>query len=235
MIIQFADAPPLSLETIDPEEAHIPEETGSALVLWGKAIGDWGLNLTEKGFHVAQYSPDLIMENLPPVATESGITWFLEEGIYIRQFKVGDERSFAELNYAWISEYFVVEEEDEWVLFHPHEAILDQGGIILFACKGQELIGTVSLIIRNDEEVELSKMTVEKSYRGKGLGGFLVSSALYLAKGFQQGKVILFTNSLLDTAVRLYSRLGFKRVDVKGKLYRRADVKMELSLFEDLS
>lgn len=36
MIIQFADAPPLSLETIDPEEAHIPEETGSAFVYGGK-------------------------------------------------------------------------------------------------------------------------------------------------------------------------------------------------------
>lgn len=235
MIIQFDDAPPLTLKAIDASEAQIPDSKGSSIVLWGKAIGNWGLKLSGKEFRVAQYSQDLMMENLPPVATEEGISWFLEQGTYIRQFKVGDEKRFAELNYAWISEYFVVEAEDEWVLLHPHEAILNSGGIILFACKGQELLGTVSLIIRNDEEVELSKMTVAMSHRGKGLGGFLVSSALYLAKGLKQRKVILFTNSLLDTAIRLYTRFGFKKVDLKGKLYRRADVKMELSLFEDFS
>lgn len=87
---------------------------------------------------------------------------------------------FEKLNKAWLEEFFVVEPIDKWVLENPEEAIVEQGGRIIFVTVGEALVGTVALKKIDQDEVafELTKMAVDKSWQGKGLGNGFVKLPL---------------------------------------------------------
>ena len=136
---------------------------------------------------------------------------------------------FKRINQAWIEDYFEMEEADYRALDNPESYILEKGGEILFALNEQdEVIGTCALIRHTSEMGELAKMGVDKTSQTKGAGFKLGQAILDLAvaKGFRT--VCLETNSVLAPALRLYDKLGFKKMPAPGSSdYQRADVYME--------
>lgn len=147
---------------------------------------------------------------------------------YKHEYKI----HFEKLNKAWLEEYFVVEPIDKWVLENPEEAILEKGGKILFATVDEVVAGTVALkkIEQDDLTFELTKMAVDKSQQGKGLGKALCEAAISTARELGAHKLILYSQTSLVAAISIYRKLGFKEVSLEKGKYARADIKMELGL-----
>lgn len=136
---------------------------------------------------------------------------------------------FEKFNKDWLEEYFYVEPIDEWVLGNPEEAILKEGGKIYFAAENGEVIGTVALKAAGPGVFEMTKMAVNKKYRGGGRGRLLCKTAIDKAKELGAHKVILYSHRKLAPALHIYRSLGFKEIPVETGKYERADIMMELN------
>ena len=137
---------------------------------------------------------------------------------------------FEKFNVAWLEEFFVVEPFDKWVLEQPEDAIIKTGGKIYFAASGTTLIGTVALRFMEDGIYEMTKMAVDRSYRGEGAGQFLCRAAIEKAKELGVKKLVLFSNRVLKNAIHIYQKTGFTEIPVEPGTYKRADIMMAMDL-----
>jgi len=138
--------------------------------------------------------------------------------------------AFRKLNLEWISEYFEVEQPDRLALDDPEHHILGPGGCILIAEQGGEVVGTCALLRASDDSFELAKMAVVKHARGQGIGRALGLAAIERARTRGARRVWLLSNTVLEPAIALYEKLGFRVVPLASSEYRRANVKMERDL-----
>ncbi|MGB4843707.1 MAG: GNAT family N-acetyltransferase, partial [Ferruginibacter sp.] len=69
-------------------------------------------------------------------------------------------------------------------------------------------------------------------FRRKGIAEALSYASFEKAKELGAQKIILYSNSILTAAVKLYEMIGFKHVPVGIVEYKRSDVKMEISISE---
>ena len=92
-----------------------------------------------------------------------------------------------------------------------------------------EIAGTVALKFVSPGIYEFTKMAVDEKFQGKKIGKTLAEVAIAQAKALDAGKIILYSNTMLETAITLYRKLGFVEVPVDGP-YKRSDIKMELGL-----
>lgn len=136
---------------------------------------------------------------------------------------------FKTLNVEWLEKYFSVEPVDREMLWNP-ERIIDDGGEILFAKVGDEVVGTCALQKQGDKW-ELTKMAVTEAHQGRKIGKKLMIATLDVARRMGISRLYLVTNSSLSTAVSLYRKVGF-RVTGCGPhpKYERGDLTMELEL-----
>lgn len=137
---------------------------------------------------------------------------------------------FINLSLEWLEKYLWIEPADEEVLYHPHEAILDNGGMIFFANDGTHNVGTIALIKMDEKTFELVKLGVTEAYKGNHISHLLMDRALDYAKEKCAEKIVLFSNSGLVPAIKLYYSYGFRDVPVEESEFEGADVKMELIL-----
>jgi len=159
-----------------------------------------------------------------------------EEDIKIIHYKPELQTYFERLNKAWIQQSFRIEPVDEWVLTQPEEAILKNGGSILFAQKGDQIIGTVGVRRVNGDTFEMTKMAVDEQYRGAGAGKKLIAAAVQEATKACAYKLVLYSNTKANmTAIQLYQKMGFKEIPLEPGAYERADIKMEMLLKADKS
>lgn len=137
---------------------------------------------------------------------------------------------FEGFNRRWIEAWFWMEPVDEYVLTKPEEAILKHGGAILMALYEGNVAGTVGLKKINEKTYEFTKMAVDENYRRKGIAEALCFASLEKAKELGADKVILYSNTKNEGAIKLYEKIGFKHLPVENDVYVRANVKMEISL-----
>lgn len=139
---------------------------------------------------------------------------------------------FERFNKAWLEEFFTVEPLDKWVLEHPDEAILKDGGKIYFAVSDSAIIGTVALRFIEEGVYEMTKMAVDKSYQGGGAGQFLCRSAIEKAQEMGMRKLILYSNRVLGNAIHIYRKMGFSEIPVVPGTYKRSDIMMEINFVQ---
>ena len=137
---------------------------------------------------------------------------------------------FKRLNLEWLDRYNLTESHDLEILEDPEGTVIARGGCIFLAKEGDEIVGTAGLWKEDDEQYELVKMAVDPAYRGKGISKLLLDKCLAEAKQLRAGRVILFSNSQLKTALKLYEQYGFRHVAVEHSPFVTADIKMELVL-----
>lgn len=135
--------------------------------------------------------------------------------------------AFDRLNREWLERYFTVEPLDEFYLAEPQRNIIDPGGEILFALDGDIAIGCCAAIPRGEGVVELAKLGVTASARGRGIGRRLCEGILEWAVAHGMHTVMLVSSSRLEPALRLYDSLGFVRSPFPfAKPYEEADIYM---------
>jgi len=71
-------------------------------------------------------------------------------------------------------------------------------------------------------------MSVDPAFQGQGISKLLIEQCLRKAREIGAGKLILWSNSQLQTAIRLYTRYGFQHVPVVDSPFVTANIKMEL-------
>jgi len=150
--------------------------------------------------------------------------------IEIIEYQSTYQPSFERLNKAWLETYFTVEPIDRYVLEQPEEAILKPGGVIMLARYGNEIIGTVALKVVEPGIYEMTKMSVDEAYQGLGAGKKLCAAAIAKAKEIKAKRLLLYTTSVLETAISIYRKQGFVDIPLEPGVYERANVKMEYPL-----
>jgi GNAT superfamily N-acetyltransferase len=152
--------------------------------------------------------------------------------IKIVEFDAAYAADFKRLNLIWLERHFQVEPLDLEVLSNPEEAIIKPGGMVFFALVDGAVVGTCALIRHDAGLFELSKMAVADNQQGKGIGTRLLSHVIAWARSQSIQKLFVETNTVLESAVRLYQRVGFRATtyDSSDAHYDRTNLKMELKL-----
>lgn len=150
--------------------------------------------------------------------------------IKISRYEPRHQPYFEKFNRQWIEELFEMEPVDEWVLTNPDKAILEGGGAILMAEYHGVPVGTVGLRKFDEDTFEFTKMAVDPAYRRRGIAEALSYSSFLKAKELGAKKVILYSNKKNAGAIKLYEKIGFVHLPVENDVYKRANVKMEISI-----
>ncbi len=152
--------------------------------------------------------------------------------IQIVPFEMKYAPEFKALNEEWISQFFKMEQMDYLALDNPKEYILDKGGYIAVALKGEVVVGVCALIKIKDSEYdfELAKMGVSPRAQGQGIGFLLGQHILEKAKQLKASTVYLESNTKLIPAIKLYRKLGFVKIEGFASPYERCDIQMVYSV-----
>jgi len=151
--------------------------------------------------------------------------------IQIIPFRADLAHEFREMNLVWLNEYFYVEPKDKELLNRAEEVIIEQGGKIFFAQLEEDIAGCYSLLPYGNKSYELGKMAVKKQYQGKNIGHSLLEHAIHYAKQDEKDELILYSNTILKTAIHLYRKYGFAEIDMEDPPpYARSNIKMALKL-----
>ena len=150
------------------------------------------------------------------------------DGVEIIAYEPRFQEAFKRLNQAWIEQYWTMEEADYRSLDDPGDYIIARGGHILLARRGEAIVGTCALIPMANATYELAKMAVAESEKGKGLGRLLGEAAIRKARSLGADRLYLESNTVLEPAIALYRKLGFREVLGDPSPYQRCNIQMEL-------
>lgn len=148
--------------------------------------------------------------------------------ITIKQNESSALQRFAALNAEWIEDLHFLEESDKLMVAHP-EIYTQNGNHVFSAHIGDEVAGAVALKKHQDGQYELTKMAVDSTYRGRGIGQVLMTAIETYAKDtLGLKRLFLLSNTGNAAALRLYARNGWT-VNHEGPhpVYARANIGME--------
>lgn len=150
----------------------------------------------------------------------------------IVDYETSDQPKVKALNHEWLHKYDLWEPLDDLYLDHPEEKVLHKGGRILLAKVGSEIIGTAFVVPKGEGVAEVCKLCVAEAWQGKGIGKDLMQSAMKTAVELGNHTIELYSNYKLESAYKMYQKLGFKEVEEYGDQYAEADLKMVLHMNE---
>jgi ribosomal protein S18 acetylase RimI-like enzyme len=81
---------------------------------------------------------------------------------------------------------------------------------------------------------ELGKMAVTEKHQGLKIGNKMLEFAIEKTRAFGAYKLVLYSNTMLGPAIHLYKKYGFVQVPLEKSEYERSNIKMELSLADNL-
>lgn len=147
---------------------------------------------------------------------------------HIRPYNESDASIFKALNIAWLKKYFYIEPYDNEVLSNPDTYILNKGGYIFMVTEDGQTMGTMSLMKHEEGVYEFTKMAVDPSFQGRGIGQEMMLFCIAFAKAQHFKKLILYSNTLLENAIYIYRKCGFIQTPVEEDvIYDRCNIKME--------
>ena len=148
----------------------------------------------------------------------------------ILDYRPNHQNAFRDLNLEWIERYFEVEATDRLSLDDPDHHVIEPGGVILMAEYGGKIVGTCALIKMDKHRFEIAKMAVSPLAQGKGIGWQLGRAMIERAREMGAKSLYLESNTVLEPAIALYRKLGFRRVTGPPSPYSRSNIQMELVL-----
>ena len=152
----------------------------------------------------------------------------MDNAVEIIEYDEKYHSDFKRMNLDYLDKYNLTESHDMIILDNPEKIVIERGGFIWLARAGEEIVGTVGILNEGHGIFELIKMCVAESWRGKGISKLLMETCLQKVKELGGKKLFLFSNHQLQTALKLYTKYGFKNVEVTDSPFETADVKMEL-------
>jgi ribosomal protein S18 acetylase RimI-like enzyme len=154
--------------------------------------------------------------------------------VTIETYRPEFREAYEQLNRDWLESNGLLEDADLDYLANPERRILSPGGQMYFAVDQGRVVGTCSAIPVSPSVVELAKLAVDRSARGRGIGRTLAEAVIEFARQRSAETVVLTSSSVLVPAIRLYEALGFRHAPMPPEevRYKTADVYMMLNLVE---
>ena len=109
------------------------------------------------------------------------------------------------------------------------EEYLNATGEFIVLLREKNIIGFFALLPSTDNQIELKRLYLTASERGKGLGKFILNLALRIATKSGYYRIHLETTSKFVEAVSLYRKYGFTK-NVGAKLAQGHDVGLVMDL-----
>lgn len=109
------------------------------------------------------------------------------------------------------------------------ETFYSNGAFDVLVSADGDIIGTVGLWPMGDGAVELRKMYLKESARGRGYGKKLLTHAIKRARELGFTRIELQTARVLEEALGLYAKYGFQHSETAA-LERRCDQALALNL-----
>ena len=105
----------------------------------------------------------------------------------------------------------------------------------LWICEADtQIVGSILLMHRENNEAQLRYFYIESDYRGLGLGNKLMQEAIDFAKACHYKTVYLWTEDELDAALHLYGKFGFQFTEKKTSThFGKPVVELRLDLVLD--
>jgi putative acetyltransferase len=150
----------------------------------------------------------------------------------LRQASNRDCEEVTCLVYTVLREYDVEPDPDvtDADLKDIEQSYFTRGGtFFVLEDRDGSIIGAYGLYPLENQTCELRKMYLHKSHRGKGLGRFLLDSALAEARKLGFKTMTLETASVLKEAISLYKSYGFTEYEA-DHLSSRCDQAYSLEL-----
>jgi len=136
-------------------------------------------------------------------------------------------QNFQDYGFNAMHEAYCAKIAVEFIL-NPHR---DRSSVWI-AKRGGEVVGSVMIIERPENEAQLRLLFVAKSVRGIGLGRWLVEEAVRYSALCDFSGIYLWTVTGLDRAIAIYQSVGFVQSAerfVEGWGQRNAEVRFDLA------
>lgn len=153
-----------------------------------------------------------------------------KQNIEIVNYSPKFHNDFKQLNSEWIEKYFEFEKMDHEILNYPNKNILKSGGHIIMARYNGEIVGTCALMKIDKDTYQLAKMAVAEHARGLGIGTMLGETIINKARELGAKSIILQSNTVLEAAIKLYLKLGFRKTVGPISPYKRCNIQMQREL-----
>ena len=210
---EIADKIELQYQDVNAAIEELSSEANNDL--W-RALEEWEYLLSQKSLLQRVYDKKKQRESID---------------VKIEAYQPKHQQAFRKLNEEWIKTYFKMEKPDYDALDNPKKYILDRGGFIFVATIDKYVVGVCALLWREDLKVyELAKMAVDPKFRGKNIGYILGRAAIDKCVSLKADRLYLESNTILTPAIKLYEKLGFKKVAGPPTPYERCNIQMELKL-----
>ena len=152
----------------------------------------------------------------------------IKMSIQITSYDPKHKQAFYDLNIAWLEKYFTIEPSHTKLLNNPETEVLAKGGEVFFALKNGKAVGAVALKSYSNGVYELTKLGVDPSAHGLGIGRKLCEHVIENFQEKQGTRLFLETHTKLKAAMALYEKLNFKlATNPLGDVYAGTDCYME--------
>lgn len=92
------------------------------------------------------------------------------------------------------------------------------GSMLWVAEQGAEIVGSIAVIRRGEQEAQLRWFGVAPSLQGQGLGKKLIETAMDYCRAKEYEHLTLWTIDILKPARHLYGKYGFAMTETKPNL-----------------
>ncbi len=99
------------------------------------------------------------------------------------------------------------------------ERILKKDYDIFVAIFNSQIVGTVSLSIKNQKFLYIRSMAVHPDFQRKGIGCFMLDNIYYIAEKKKIKKIVLESSEPLYNALDFYEKYGFKKTGFTRDFY----------------
>ncbi|MGN0353847.1 MAG: GNAT family N-acetyltransferase [Muricoprocola sp.] len=103
-------------------------------------------------------------------------------------------------------------------------------GRLLLAYYDKQLAGCIGLRKIDDENCEMKRLYVREEFRGKKIGEYLAEEIIKIAREIGYSYMLLDTLPFLQSAIKLYERLGFYRIESYNNSPMDTSIYMKLDL-----
>ena len=100
------------------------------------------------------------------------------------------QHELEEISLPWLLEHDLLEPVDLEMLAAP-ERFLADGGRVLLARWGEQIVGMVMLELQGEGVCEALKLGVREEFRGKGVGRALMEAVIQAARDAGQRRMVL--------------------------------------------
>ena len=130
----------------------------------------------------------------------------------LRKAIAGEEARILDLVSTVLADYglIVSPEETDKDISDLDRYYFENNGWFAVIDDGVRIIGSYGIFRISNRVCELRKMYLLPEFQGRGLGRSMMEDALKQARELGYAEMVLETNTLLDKAIHLYSKFGFK-------------------------